>query len=111
MVKRGPGWAEDLWSIPGGHLEAGETLSDAVRREVLEETGLEVAVGELVGILEITSGPHLVILDYLAEPVDERPPAAGSDASEVRWVPFAEIPTLECTPLFVETLRGWGVLP
>ncbi|MCA1706910.1 MAG: NUDIX hydrolase, partial [Actinobacteria bacterium] len=55
--------------------------------------------------------PHLVILDFLARPLDGSEPIAGDDAEEVRWVPLDEVVDLECTPRFVELLTGWGVLP
>jgi 8-oxo-dGTP diphosphatase len=111
MVKRRREPAAGLWTVPGGHLEAGEYLTDAVRREVAEETGLEVTVGDLVGIFEVPGDPHFVILDFLAEVVGDAAPAGRSDALEARWVPLDEVPGLECTPRFVETLRAWGVLP
>jgi ADP-ribose pyrophosphatase YjhB (NUDIX family) len=110
MVRRAHDPYAGRWSIPGGTLEYGEYLTDAVRREVLEETGIEVDVGDLLGILELWREPHYVILDYVATPSTDATPTAGSDASDVRWVPLDEVPSLECTPRFVETLRGWGVL-
>ena len=110
MVRRAKEPYEGRWSVPGGTLEHGEYLTDAVRREVLEETGVEVEVGALLGILELWRDPHYVILDYVATPTGDATPRAGSDAAEVRWVPLDEVPSLECTPRFVETLKGWGVL-
>jgi ADP-ribose pyrophosphatase YjhB (NUDIX family) len=110
MVQRANEPYAGAWSVPGGTLEHGEYLTDAVRREVMEETGIDVEVGDLLGILELWRDPHYVILDYVATPVGDAEPRAGDDASDVRWVPLEEIPTMECTPLFVETLRGWGVL-
>jgi mutator protein MutT len=111
MVRRAKDPYAGYWSVPGGTLEAGEYLSDAVRREVLEETGIEIEVGDLLGILEWASDPHYVILDYVATPSANAPsPRPGDDASEARWVPLDEVPKLQCTPRFLETLRGWGVL-
>lgn len=111
MVQRGQEWAKGMWSLPGGHVEAGEYLSDALVREVREETGIEVDIGELAGIFEIIGEQHFVILDYLATVTDKVDPVAGTDAADARWVPLDEIPSLECTPRFVETMRAWGVLP
>ena len=111
MVKRGKEPALGLWSVPGGRVEQGEQLQDAVRREVKEETGLEVDVGEFAGVYESLGEPHFVILDYRAKPIGDAEPAAGGDAADARWVPFAEIENLECTPRLVETLKGWRVLP
>jgi 8-oxo-dGTP diphosphatase len=110
MIQRGKDPYAGRWSIPGGRLEHGEYLTDAVRREVLEETGVEVEVGELLGILELWRDPHYVILDYVATPAGDDEPRPGGDASDARWVSLEDVPSMECTPRFVETLRGWGVL-
>ena len=110
MVQRGREPGLGLWSLPGGHVEEGEYLSDALAREVREETGLAVSVGGLAGIFEVVGDPHLVVLDFTVEVTGEGEPRPGGDAMDARWVPLDEVPTLECTPRFVETLRGWGVL-
>lgn len=110
MVKRGRAPARGLWSVPGGRVEAGEYLNEALRREVREETGLEVQVGPLAGIHEVLGDPHYVILDYLATVTGANAPSPGDDVDEVRWVALEDIPTLECTPRFVETMRAWGIL-
>jgi 8-oxo-dGTP diphosphatase len=111
MVKRAHDPGRGLWSIPGGRLEHGEYITDALTREVKEETGVDVAVGDMVGILEVVGDPHYVVLDFLAEPAGDAPPRAAQDAAEARWVPLDDVAALDCTPRFVETLRGWGVLP
>jgi len=111
MVRRGREPARGLWSLPGGRVEGGEYLSEALRREVLEETALEAEVTGLAGILEVLGEPHYVILDFFVEVAPGADPVAGGDALEARWVPLDEVLRLECTPRFVETLRGWGVLP
>ena len=110
MVKRGHEPNKGLWTVPGGRVERGESLEDAVKREIREETGLSVEVGKLAGHLEYIGDHHLVILDFLARPADDSEPLAGDDAEEVRWVPLEEVATLDCTPRFVEHLTEWGVL-
>ena len=110
MVKRGREPARGLWSIPGGRLERGESIADAVSREMREETGLEVEVGGLLGVFEVIGEDHFVILDHVASVTGDHSMRAGDDAGEVRWVPFNELENLDCTPRFVETLRGWGIL-
>ena len=97
-----------MWSIPGGRVELGEYLSDAVAREVLEETGVRVETRGLLGIHEVTGDPHYVMLDHIAVPVDDAAPVAGDDADDVRWVPIEDIDKLECTPLLLEKLRDCG---
>lgn len=110
MVRRGNEPGKGLWSLPGGRVEHGEYLADALRREVSEETSLDVTVGQLVGIFEVVGETHYVILDFFAGPEGEVSPEAGDDVDEVRWVPLDEVSSLECTPRFVETMKGWGVL-
>ena len=111
MIQRGQEPGQGLWSIPGGRVEHGEYLVDALKREVKEETGLDVEVGEMLGILEVIGDPHYVILDFVARVVGAGDPVVGGDAAAVSWVPLDEVEQLECTPRFVETLKGWGVLP
>lgn len=109
MVRRGREPAKDLWSVPGGRVEKGEYLHAAVAREVQEETGLEVQVGELLGILEVVGDPHYIILDFVATASGDAEPRPGDDVGETRWVPLDEVQELDCTPRFLETMRGWGV--
>jgi ADP-ribose pyrophosphatase YjhB (NUDIX family) len=99
LVRRGRPPGQGQWSVPGGRVEAGERLCDAVVREVAEETGLEVTCGALVGVVErLGGGWHFVILDYRATVTGPREPVAGDDAAEVQWVPLhrlAEFPLVE----------------
>ena len=92
LVERGQEPLKGYWSLPGGILETGEKLEDAIRREVLEETGLEV---EPLGMFEIferimedaegRAEYHYVLIDYLCRPVGGRLQPA-SDASGAAWV-------------------------
>jgi 8-oxo-dGTP diphosphatase len=110
MVQRAQDPGRGLWSIPGGRVEHGEYLVDALAREVKEETNLDIEVGDLLGIAEVTGDPHYVILDFEASLTGANEPEAAGDVAEARWVPLGEIENLECTPRFVEFLRAWRVL-
>jgi 8-oxo-dGTP diphosphatase len=88
------------WSLPGGVLECGETLREAVVREAREETGLVVETGEMLGVYErVIRGEegrvryHYVLLDFLCRPI-RGDLKAGSDAADVRWFTRDELPTL-----------------
>jgi 8-oxo-dGTP diphosphatase len=88
------------WSLPGGILECGETLREAVAREVREETGLVVETDDLLGVYERLIRDdegrlryHYVLIDFLCRPVGGDL-NAGSDAADVRWFIRDELPTL-----------------
>ena len=102
LIKRAQPPREGEWSIPGGKVEPGERLHDALKREVCEETGLEIEVLELIGVVELEeAGRHYVLNDFTARHISGEP-QASSDAKEVRWVALAE---LERYALWHETLR------
>ena len=113
LIRRGHDPHRGLWSLPGGRIEARESPEQAVVREVREETGLDVVPGRQVGRVTI-SGDGVVfdVLDLacvLTEPGAE--PVPGDDADAAMFADADALDGLSCTPLLVETLRGWGVLP
>ena len=104
LVQRGQEPAKGRWSIPGGLVETGERLSQAVAREILEETGLVVEAGPLVEIFERLEKDdqgrvvyHYVILDYLCLKANGTPKAA-SDAADVCWADPEEEASLGLWP-------------
>lgn len=104
LVRRGREPQKGLWSIPGGALKLGETLENAVRREVREEAGLAVRVLERVELFERILRDsderveyHYVLIDYLCEPIEGKlRPADDVDAAE--WVSFHDLQHYEITP-------------
>lgn len=112
VVRRANEPGRGLWSIPGGRVEPGEDDSTAVAREVAEETGLTVEVGDLVGEVE-RDGPKgtlYLIRDYEATAVGGSL-TPGDDASDARFVTRAEFLTLSTTTLLASTLEQWNALP
>jgi 8-oxo-dGTP diphosphatase len=108
LVRRGAPPLAGEWSIPGGMLEAGETLFEGVRRELAEETGLQVRVVEMIEVFERISLDaagkpkyHFVVLDYLCE-LERGEARAGSDVTAVAW---AARPDLEKYSLTDTALR------
>ena len=112
VVQRGHEPGRGLWSVPGGRVEDGETVAAACAREVLEETGLVVEVGALVGTVERPSpeGATYVIDDLECRVVGPSSATAGDDADDVRWVTRDELEALPVVDLLLDTLDGWGVL-
>jgi len=97
LVRRGHPPLAGEWSVPGGVLEVGETLRQAAVREALEETGLRVEVGELLGVYDrilrdADERPryHYLLIDFLCRKIAGDFQAAD-DAAEARWFTRAEL--------------------
>ena len=112
LIRRGKEPMRGRWLVPGGTVEWGETLEQAVVREVQEETGLVVRPRELLVVLDrIHHAPaspgeiayHYVIVDYLCEWVSGTP-RAGSDAEEVALVPFEDLASYEVPEAALEVV-------
>jgi len=112
LIRRGHGPAQGEWSVPGGRVEAGELLAEAVVRELAEETGLEGVCGELIGWVErVGDDHHFVILDFEVTPLDlEAVPVAGDDAAEVMWVPLHELAEMQLVEGLAEFLHDHGII-
>jgi 8-oxo-dGTP diphosphatase len=109
LIRRGTDPLKGEWSIPGGMLELGESLTDGVRREVLEETGLRVRPLEAVAVLDRVEKNgkrvryHYVIIDYVCRPAGGRL-KPGSDVLDARWVERKELPRYRITPKAAEVI-------
>ncbi len=112
LVQRARDPEAGKWSVPGGHVEPGETMAGAVEREVLEETGLELRCGPLLGWAErIGPGYHFVILDFtVVVPEGCGEPVPGSDAAAAAWVPLGAMVARSLVDGLEGFLRSHGVL-
>ncbi len=111
---------QDAWSTPGGQMEVDERPEDAARREVLEETGLEVAVDEIVTAL---GGPQFrvvyrngdeiayVTIVYRGHVVGGEPRPDGDETTAVDWFPIASLRDVALNPFAIELFRSLGWVP
>jgi 8-oxo-dGTP diphosphatase len=131
LIRRGSEPLKGEWSIPGGMLEIGETISEGVMRELYEETGLRVRLLGLIEVFErifrkdeVGQAPldaagnispvanesdgrplyHFVILDYLCE-APEGEPRAGSDVTDLEFVTEEDLARFRLTPTATRVIR------
>ena len=97
LIRRGKAPSAGEWSIPGGAVELGESVEAALRREVREETGLDIAVGRFLEVFERVEHDddravrfHFVVLDYAATVISGTL-CAGDDAVDVVLVDSADL--------------------
>jgi ADP-ribose pyrophosphatase YjhB (NUDIX family) len=97
LIRRGQPPDAGAWSIPGGAVELGEPVEDALRREVREETGIEIAVGEFLEVFERVEHDaagavqfHFVVLDYAAT-VTGGVLRSGDDAADAAFAPLDDL--------------------
>ena len=118
LVRRGKPPARDLWAIPGGSVEIGETLQRAAEREIFEETGITIQALEPVFTFDYIERDefgcarfHYVIVDLTADYVRGEP-RAGDDAADARWVSSQEMATLKISSKTRQLLKerfGFGI--
>lgn len=111
LIRRGHGPAGGRWSLPGGRIERGETVEEAVVRELAEETGLQGVCDQFVGWTELIDEQyHYVVLDFAVVLMTDDDPIAGSDAAEVAWVPIGSVASHRLTDGLADFLADHGVI-
>ncbi len=111
LAKRAGEPSKGQWSLPGGIIEVGETHVAALKREIREETGLQIEVGELVKVIDRivldSKGRvkyHYVILDYWAE-YKGGIARAASDALSIMWVDIGSLGSCGLSPESRDVIR------
>ena len=111
LIKRARQPSQGLWSVPGGAIELGETIRDAVKRELREECGIEIEVDRVINAVDLILPDekgriqfHYIVTYLLASHISgEAYP--GSDALEVRWAACQELDTLNMTPAVRKNMK------
>ena len=116
LVKRQTEPGKGLWSIPGGLVELGETVIEAAKREVKEETSLDIEIKELIGVFDSMTYDdagrlrfHYVLIDYLAHPKSSSL-KGNSEVADVRWVKVGELRGYELTKILGKLLIKMGLI-
>jgi 8-oxo-dGTP diphosphatase len=111
LIKRGHEPGVGLWSLPGGRIKANETDSEALEREMREETGLEVETGHLIGRVQRPGlGDTVIDIRDYAATITGGTLTPGDDAADARWVRPADLDTLPLTEGLAQILADWGVI-
>ena len=101
VIQRGNPPGRGAWGIPGGAVELGETWREAAQREVREECGIEIALGDVIDAVDMIFRDddgrvqyHYTLVDFVADYVsgDLR---AATDVLDARWLPLSEVSTFE----------------
>ncbi|HON58360.1 MAG TPA: NUDIX hydrolase [Smithella sp.] len=114
LIRRGVEPGRGLWAIPGGTLRLGESMPDCARREILEETGVEIEVCEIAYVFDFIERDnfgkikfHFVIVDFSARHVSGEAKAAD-DAVDARWFSAEELKRVPVSVHTIEALRNSG---
>jgi len=116
MVKRGNDPGKGKWSFPGGLVNIGEKVREAVKREVKEETGLSVSIDDLAGVIDVILKDddgrvqyHYVIIDFFAKR-ESGVISPESDAEDVRWIHLQDLSSLNVTKTAINLLKQLNLL-
>jgi len=119
LVRRAYEPGRGLWSIPGGLVEVGETVREAAKREVEEETGISVELGELIDVFDnIVRGEagkvkfHYILVDFFARPTSANPEIhPSSEVLDARWFTPEELKGIPLTKTSERLLRRISLVP
>jgi len=100
ILQRAPSmpYSPRTWDLPGGHLEVGESFEQCLRREVKEETALDIAIDRLLGLHSMVTEPYLQALYACRLTIFQKLQLRPNEHVDHQWVTPAEMNTLELIP-------------
>ena len=111
LIQRGKAPNKGLWSLPGGHVQHGETLREAAARELQEETAVTAEIGDVVDVLDIIrrggdgdAARHYIIVVFRGSYLSGTP-TAGDDAADAAWVTMEGVHALPRTDTLLDVLQ------
>ncbi|MBN2425296.1 MAG: NUDIX hydrolase [Calditrichaceae bacterium] len=111
LVKRKNPPSMGLWAIPGGKVNSGEKMKDAVERETIEETGIKIKCGEIIHVFEVIEYEkqdklkfHYIIVDFLAEYLSGNV-ISGDDAEDAGWFSAQELTSMRLNEEMIKLLK------
>ncbi|HEY1721908.1 MAG TPA: NUDIX hydrolase [Magnetospirillaceae bacterium] len=111
LIRRGKAPRKGFWSLPGGRQQWGETVYEAVTREIMEETGVTIRILDVAAVIDLIHRDdkgaiehHFTVIDVVAEWVSGEA-VAGDDAAEVAWAAPDELARYELTPKMHEVIE------
>lgn len=113
LAKRGKDVREHagMWETPGGEVEFGETMGEALKREIMEELGVEIEVGEMLDVVELIdteSGSHTVSSAFVCKIISGTPNIMEPHkCEEIGWFTWKEMEKLSLSPYTLQDLAGF----
>ncbi len=111
LIRRASPPGRGRWSLPGGRVQAGESLAEAARRELEEETGLAGEVGKAVGWTELIGRRrHYVVVDFWVSVPPGATPTAGTDATDAAWAGLDDLENWDVVDGLIQFLTDHQVI-
>ena len=99
--------ARGEWDLPGGKLESGETLSDCLAREFLEELGIQVRWGRVIDVVHHHFHENIIVVIVGCRSVSRDELRSSQEHTDVRWIPVDRLNELNIVPHYRKAIDTW----